>query len=282
MSRFAGLIYFKFFTLIFTFKAECLLMIRLKTPAEIEQLAAGGKIHAQILTAVMDRVKPGVTPAELDAYARELITNHGVTPSFLNYAPPGHTPYPAALCVSVNSEVVHGLPTTKPLEALDIVGLDLGIVYEGLYLDGAHTVIVAGDQVAADDERVRLLRVTTEALARGIAAAQPGNRIGDISAAIQEQVEKAGFSVVRQLVGHGVGYAVHEEPSVPNFGRAGRGPKLEPGLVIAIEPMVVTGDPAVDTLEDGWTVVTSDGGLAAHEEHTVAITNEGPRILTQV
>lgn len=251
-------------------------MVRLKTPQEIERLAAGGAILARILDELAGETIAGVTGRVLDARARELITEHGVTAAFLNYAPRGHKPFPAALCVSVNNAVVHGLPSKAEIQEGDIVGLDLGIVYQGLYLDSARTVGVGTISPAA----ATLLRVTSSALAAGISKARVGNTIGDIGAAIQRRVEGRGFSVVRQLVGHGVGYAVHEEPAVPNFGKPGTGLKLQAGLVIAIEPMVTTEDPTVTTGRDGWTVITQNGHLAAHEEHTVAVTPEGPRILT--
>ncbi len=253
-------------------------MIALKSAQDIAQLQAGGAIMARILDTVAARVAPGVTPKELDTLAQQLIAEYKVVPAFLNYAPPGHTPYPAALCVSVNDEVVHGLPTDVPLESGDIVGLDLGIIYQQkYYLDAARTVGV-GD---VSPEAAKLIQVATEALRLGIAQAQPGHRIGDISGAIQNYVERQGFEVVTQLVGHGVGFAVHEEPQVPNFGRAGTGHKLEPGLVIAIEPMITIGDPTVVTAVDGWTVLTESGELSAHQEHTVAITESGSLILTK-
>lgn len=253
-------------------------MLRLKTPAEIAQLAEGGKILATILDELEVATKVGVTPRELDHMARERIAASNCIPSFLNYAPRGHKPYPAALCVSVNDAIVHGLPTDKPIKAGDIVKLDLGLVYKNLYLDSARTVGI--DPLAPD--AIKLIAVTKEALAKGIAAAKVGATIGDIGAAVQQFVEGHGFGVVRQLVGHGVGYGVHEEPAVPNFGSPGTGLTLKPGLVVAIEPMVTMGSPAITTAPDGWTVVTSDGSLSAHAEHTVAVTEEGPRILTVV
>jgi methionyl aminopeptidase len=253
-------------------------MLRLKSASDIENLAAGGAILARVLEAVAKEAVAGAVPQELDKRARVLLAEHDCVPSFLNYAPRGHKPFPAALCVSVNDGVVHGLPSTTPLKDGDVVGLDLGLVYKDKYfLDHAHTVIVG----KGTEEAVRLLAVTREALQRGIAAAQAGNQIGDVSAAIQTYVEGEGFALVRELVGHGVGFAVHEEPQVPNWGKAHTGHKLEPGLVIAIEPMVVAGDPAITTGSDGWTIVTKSGALAAHEEHTVAITDHGPQVLTK-
>lgn len=252
-------------------------MIKLKTQQDIERLAEGGKILATVLEKVSAAAKVGVTPVTLDRLARDLLAQVGCVPSFLNYAPGGHDPFPAALCVSVNDAVVHGLPNAMPLQNGDVVGLDLGLIYQKkYYLDSALTVIVGEGSAEAEE----LLAVTQKSLELGIAAAQPGNTTGDIGAAVQEYVEGRGLGIIRQLVGHGVGFAVHEEPKVPNFGRAGSGTKLKPGLVIAIEPMVSVGDPDVDTGSDGWSVVVTSGNLTAHFEHTVAITDAGPRILT--
>lgn len=253
-------------------------VIRLKTTEEIETLAAGGKILAEILEDLAKRIAPGVTGQELEARARELMKQQNVAPAFLNYDSGGHTPYPAVLCISVNEGVVHGIPSEVPFAEGDLVGLDCGLIYQGLYLDSARTVPVGN----ISSEAQELLEVTYEALQRGIEAAQLGNTTGHIGEAVQTYVEGEGFGVVRALVGHGVGYAVHEEPKVPNFGEAGEGDELTEGLVIAIEPMVTLGDPEVTTAADGWTIVTKDGSLSAHEEHTVAITAAGPRILTAV
>lgn len=251
--------------------------VRLKTTQEIDLLRAGGQILGRILDELSAVARPGVTGRELDTLARRLIADHNAQPSFLHYAPDGQHAFPAALCVSVNAAVVHGLPNDQPLVEGDIVGLDLGITYKGLYLDAARTVPVG----AISTDGAKLLAVTYESLQRGIQAAQASHTTGDIGAAIQQYVEQNGFSVVRQLVGHGVGYGVHEEPKVPNFGSPGRGPKLQPGLVIAIEPMVTRGDPTVITAADTWTVKTASGQLAAHEEDTIAITEEGPVVLTR-
>ena len=259
-------------------------MIRLKSPHDIEKLREGGKILAFVHDAIEARISSGVTGIELDELAREEISKQGCKPAFLNYAPHGHEPYPAALCVSVNSAVVHGLPSVEPFRDGDVVGLDLGLIYQRkYYLDSARTLIVGeGSEVAKE-----LTRVTKESLRRGIAAAQVGQRTGDIGYAIQNYVEnyeaestREGFWVVRQLVGHGVGFAVHEEPQVPNFGRPGTGTVLKPGLVIAIEPMVTAGDATVTTGADGWSVVVRSGNLSAHFEHTIAVTDKGPQILT--
>lgn len=255
------------------------LLIKLKTKQDIERLAEGGYILAQILSRVVEAATVGVKPVELDQLARDLIAKVSCAPSFLNYAPRGHNPFPAALCVSVNDAVVHGLPVSVPLREGDVVGVDLGLMYQKkYYLDSARTIIVS----QGSHEAAELIAVTKRALELGIAAAQVGNTIGDIGAAVQGYVEGEGYGIIRQLVGHGVGFAVHEEPKVPNFGRPGTGVKLKPGLVIAIEPMVAIGDPAVETGPDGWSVVVPTGNLTAHFEHTVAVTRNGPRILTQL
>lgn len=251
--------------------------ISLKTPKEIELLAEGGAILAAILKDLAKMSVVGATGIELDTYAQKKIKEAGTTPAFLNYAPGGHKPFPAALCVSVNHGLVHGLPNATPFAEGDVVGLDLGLVYKGMYLDSAHTVIVGK---TSSPKVTELLAVTKKSLEIGIAAAKVGNTTGDIGHAVQQYVEGEGFGVVRQLVGHGVGHAVHEDPKVPNYGKAGTGTKLVEGLVIAIEPMVTIGDPLVGEGDDGWTVVTADGHIAAHEEHTVAVTANGPRILT--
>lgn len=252
-------------------------MIKKKTPEQIAILHEGGKKMAAILTRLCQEAVAGKLLWELDALGRKLIAECNGTPSFLNYAPSGHTPYPLAVCLSVNDTVVHGIPARdQRLQDADIVGLDMGMVYQGLYLDAARTVSVGAPTPEVD----HLLTVTREALRRGIAAARPGQTVGDIGHAVQSYVEGEGLGVVRQLVGHGVGFAVHEPPQVPNFGRADSGTKLEPGLVIAIEPMVTIGDPEVQFMSDGWTVKTVSGNLAAHEENTVAITENGPLVLT--
>ena len=252
-------------------------MIRLKSRQDIERLGEGGIILAQVLDVLEQEVKAGKTSRELDNLARQLIAEKGCVPSFLNYAPGAYEPYPAALCVSVNDVVVHGLPNDEPFREGDVVGLDLGLIYQDKYfLDSARSIGVGKlDQITR-----KLLKVTQLALKKGIAAAEIGNRIGDISYAVQQYAERNGFEVVRQLVGHGVGFAVHEPPQVPNFGNQGVGEKLKEGLVIAIEPMVTIGDPTVVTGDDGWSVRVKTGNLTAHFEHTVAITKDGPRVLT--
>lgn len=253
-------------------------MLSLKSKEEIELLAEGGKILGSVLQVLSEKTVVGMTGLELDRLAQKLLREHGVTPSFLGYAGKGHPPFPAALCVSVNDAVVHGMPTDVPFKEGDIVKLDLGLVYKKMYLDSARTVAVG----KISHQARRLLDVTHQSLMAGIEVAVVGHTTGHIGQAVQDYVEGQKFCVVRQLVGHGVGHAVHEEPQVPNFGVAGKGTKLVEGLVIAIEPMVTVGDYRVITDSDGWTVKTADGSLAAHEEDTVAITADGPRVLTRV
>ena len=249
-------------------------MIKLKSTREIELMAQGGKILAATIDMLREAVRPGLTTLDLDRKAEEFIRSHeGATPAFK-----GLYGFPGSICSSINEEIVHGIPSGKrTLRDGDIVSLDVGVGFRGLFTDSAVTVAVG----AVDAETERLLAVTQESLEAGIAAAQPGNQIGDIGAAVQGVVEAAGYSVVRELVGHGVGAAMHEEPQVPNFGKPHRGTKLQPGLTIAIEPMVNVGGPAVKTLSDGWTIVTVDGSRSAHFEHTVAITADGPVVLTR-
>lgn len=249
-------------------------MIALKTASEIDAIAAAGAVLARLFDALEPRVVSGVTTAELDRFAEEFIRSHpGATPAFK-----GLYGFPATLCVSVNEEVVHGIPSRKrALAEGEIVSIDAGVKLDGWYADRAMTYPVG----AVDPEAVRLLDTTLEALGAGIAQARPGLHLGDIGSAVQTLAEGAGYGVVRELVGHGVGRGPHEEPQVPNFGRAGRGLALRPGLVIAIEPMINEGTHAVRTLPDRWTVVTADRKRSAHFEHTVAVTESGPRILTQ-
>ncbi len=251
-------------------------MILLKSRQEIEQMRAASTIVAQILDEVASRVRPGVTTAELDALAEELTLEKGARPAFKGYTVAGRV-YPASICVSINDEVVHGVPTTKAvLRAGDIVGLDFGVCFRGYFGDAARTVPVG--RVAPEAER--LMDVTSAALQAGIEAVRPGAHVGDISAAIQDAVEAAGFSVVREFVGHGIGRNLHEDPQVPNYRTGARGVRLQEGLVLAIEPMVNAGGPEVYVKEDGWTAATRDGRLSAHFEHSVAVTGNGPYILT--
>lgn len=256
-------------------------MITKKTPEEIEALTKGGSILAQILEKLGQEAQPGVSTLTLDDIAMELAQEYGVEPVLLGYHPEfAPTPYPAAVCVSVNNCVQHGIPSEDIiLEEGDVVNIDMSISYEGMIVDSGITVGV-GD--IAPEAR-KLIEVTREALALGVKAAQPGGHIGDIGAAIQQLVESRGFSVVETLCGHGVGYAVHEEPNIPNYGIAGTGPLIEVGHVYAIEPIVNMGKPDVtfDDEGDGYSVYTDDDSWSAHFEHTVVITKDGPLILTK-
>jgi methionyl aminopeptidase len=249
-------------------------MIQIKSEREIEIMARGGKILAATMDMLRTRVQPGVSTWELDAAAEEFIRSHpGATPSFK-----GLYGFPGSVCASINNEIVHGIPSRKRvLQDGDIVSVDVGVKYEGYHTDSAVTIPVG----TVDETSQRLLDATMRALDAGIEAARPGNHIGDIGAAIQGVAEAAGFSIVRDLVGHGIGVAFHEEPQVPNHGKPRRGTKLVAGLTIAIEPMINAGGPATRTMPDRWTVVTADGSRSAHFEHTVAITDQGPRVLTR-
>jgi len=247
------------------------LMVVLKLPEEIDKMRASNRIVAEILDILKGNVKPGITTSELDRISEELSFKKGVKPAFK-----GYKGYPFSLCISVNSEVVHGMPSNRRLVSGDIVSLDYGVYYKGYYGDAALTVPVG----PVSDEAKRLINTTEKGLYQGIGEARVGNRLGDISAAIQECVESAGFSVVRDFVGHGIGKMLHEDPQIPNFGTRGRGIELKAGMVLAIEPMVNEGTYKVNLLDNGWTVVTQDGKLSAHFEHSVAITRNGPDILT--
>ncbi|MEO7359598.1 MAG: type I methionyl aminopeptidase [Gemmatimonadaceae bacterium] len=246
---------------------------QLKSPREVEIMARGGVILYNTLQQLRSHVQAGITTGELDAVAEAFIRSHkGAEPAFK-----GLYGFPGSACISVNEEVVHGIPSRKrQLSNGDIVSLDVGVKYEGMYTDAAITVPVG----EIDAATARLLDVTQRALAAGIAAAIPDNHVGDIGAAIQAVVEGAGLSIVRELVGHGVGFSPHEELQIPNYGKPKRGKRLAPGLTIAIEPMVNMGTAKTRTLSDKWTVVTQDGMRSAHFEHTVAVTDQGPRILT--
>lgn len=247
-------------------------MIVLKTSRELAIMKEACIISAGALQTVARAVEPGVSTAELDRLAEEYIRSKGAVPNFKNYQG-----YPATACISINNEVIHGIPSKQRiLKEGDIVSVDLGAMYEGYHGDNAATFAV-GD---VSPEAKRLMDVTRESLYEGINAARPGGRIGDISHAVQSYVEANGFSVVRQFVGHGVGTKLHEDPEVPNFGKAGHGFRLMSGMTLAIEPMVNAGDYQVRVLKDGWTTVTSDGSLSAHFEHTVVITEDGPKIMT--
>ena len=246
-------------------------MIIYKSEAEIELMREAGAILAETLARLQAIARPGITLLELDREADRFIRDRGCIPGFV-----GYQGYRNAICTSVNDQVVHGIPTNRKLREGDLLSLDAGLIYRGFWADAGLTVGLG----TLSPQAQRLLDVTRESLDIGIRSALVGNRIGDISAAVQEHVERAGFSVVRQFVGHGIGRDMHEDPQVPNFGIAGRGPLLKPGMVLAIEPMVNAGGPDVALLGDGWTVVTVDHSLSAYFEHSVAITTDGPEILT--
>jgi methionyl aminopeptidase len=248
-------------------------MIQLKSQREIEVMARGGQILAETVALLERSVRPGISTEDLDRIAEEFVRSHkGAVPSFK-----GLYNFPASICTSINNEIVHGIPSRKRvLVDGDIVSIDVGVKFEGYHTDSATTVAVG----EIPEESRRLLATTREALGAGVRAAKFGNHLGDIGAAVQQVVERAGFSVVRDLVGHGIGTGFHEEPQVPNYGKPSRGLRLVAGLTIAIEPMVNVGKPGIRTMPDRWTVVTVDGARSAHFEHTVAITENGPRILT--
>ena len=246
-------------------------MIELKTSQEIAIMRRAGSMVGQVLQHLRSIVRPGMTTRDLDAEAERRLKKLGGRPAFK-----GYRGFPATLCASVNEEVVHGIPGARKLCEGDIIGLDYGTLVDGFFADGAITVPVG--RIAPEAER--LMRVTEEALQRGIDAARAGERLSNISAAVQQHAERAGFSVVRQFVGHGIGRHIHEDPPIPNFGEPDRGPRLKAGMVLAIEPMVNAGGPDVNILDDGWTVVTTDRKWSAHFEHTVAVTEQGPQVLT--
>jgi methionyl aminopeptidase len=242
-----------------------------KSPAEIEKMRAANQLVARVLDELASMVAPGVTTADLDDAAEKKVRAAGAVPAFK-----GYRGYPATLCASLNEQVVHGIPSRRAMSSGDIISLDMGVKLNGYYGDSAVTVAVG----TVSDEAARLLLVTREALGRGIAQVKVGGRISDIGHAIQAYVESQGFSVVREFVGHGIGASLHEEPQIANYGEPGRGPRLAEGMTLAIEPMVNMGKPAVKVLADGWTAVTKDGSLSAHFEHTVAVTKNGPDVLT--
>lgn len=247
-------------------------MIELKKPAEIEQMRESGRVVARAIRAMSEAIAPGVATLQLDRIAAEVAAQAGATCSFLNYRG-----YPAHTCISINEEVIHGIPSAdRVLREGDIVDLDIGIFRDGWHADASWSFPVG----AVSPEAQRLLSVTRECLMQGIAKARIGNRLGDIGSVIQRYAESHRFSVVREMVGHGIGRTLHEEPSVPNYGKPKTGPPLREGMTFCIEPMVNQGTPKVKTLEDGWTIVTADGKLSAHFEHTVAITRDGPAVLT--
>jgi len=247
-------------------------MIVYKSPEEIERMRRAGKIVADTIDDLLERVRPGVTTKQLDEIAERSIRGAGAVPSFK-----GYRGFPASICTSLNEEVVHGIPGKRRVAEGDILKLDVGAIWEGFHADSALSVYV-GD--APSDVVDKLLRVTEESLAAGISELRAGGRLSDVGHAVQQLVEGAGFSVVREYVGHGVGRLLHEDPQVPNYGDPGRGPEIKPGLVVAIEPMVNVGDWRTNVLDDDWTVVTADGSLSAHFEHTIAVAADGPEVLT--
>jgi methionyl aminopeptidase len=252
-------------------------VIALKSAREIEIMRRANVIVAEVLCELKERVAPGVTTLDLDAVAEELTLKKKAIPAFKGYNVAGRI-YPRCLCASVNEEIVHGIPSNRPLREGDIVGLDYGVIYEGYYGDSAVTVGVG----RVSEEARRLMEVTERALYKGIEQLYDGKRLGDLGYAVQQCAEGAGYSVVRAFVGHGIGRKLHEEPPVPNYGEPDRGLRLREGMVLAIEPMVNAGSHEVEIKEDGWTAVTKDGSLAAHFEHSVAITKDGPVILSQL
>jgi len=264
-------------------------VIKLKTKEDIKNLRIGGQKLASIVEETALNIKPGISTQELDKIAGKLIELHGGRSSFLNYTPVGaDRPYPANICVSVNNEIVHGIPTEEPkiLKEGDVVTVDAGLIYEGLFTDHARTFIVGASDGGKEilnipKEIKKLLAKTEEALYAGIKQAKVGNRIGDIGAAIQIIAEQNGLAVIKDLTGHGVGYGVHEEPFVPNEGKKGEGELIEEGLVIAIEPMFSLGSSYIKTAEDGYTYLTEDDSLSAQFEHTIAVTSDGPIIMTK-
>ena len=247
-------------------------MIELKTDGEIERMRRAGRVVAALLARLTQLVRPGLKTKDLDEASRAFLREQGAVPAFL-----GYRGFPASVCISVNEEVVHGIPGARRLKDGDLVSMDAGAVVEGLYADAATTVTVG----APNPLMQRLMDTTRQALREGIGQAVVGHRISDISCAVQRVVERAGFGIVRDYVGHGIGRALHEDPPVPNFGSPNTGPRLRAGMALAIEPMVTAGRHEVELLSDGWTVITKDRSLAAHFEHTIAITDRGPDVLTQ-
>ncbi|HMK09792.1 MAG TPA: type I methionyl aminopeptidase [Anaerolineales bacterium] len=250
--------------------------IEIKSPAELDLMRRAGRVNAEALLAAASLVRPGVTTAEIDQAAAEVLRRHGATPAFLGY--PGPTPYPAVTTVSVNDELVHGIPGKRRLQEGDIVSIDCGAIVEGFVGDAALTLAVG----EVPEESWRLMQATLAGLWAGVTAMVAGRRTGDVSWAIQRAVEGRGFSVTRDYTGHGVGRAMHEDPQVPNYGIAGKGPVLRPGMTVALEPMVLAGRPETRVLDDGWTVVSRDGRRTAHFEHSVAVTDSGPQVLTAI
>jgi methionyl aminopeptidase len=248
-------------------------MVICKSPSELDKMHRAGLLVWEVLAKMRTMVRPGISTKDLDDFAEAYTTEHGAKPAFK-----GYRGYPGSVCTSINEEVVHGIPSaSRKLHEGDILSMDFGVVLDGYYGDAALTVPVG--KIAP--EREKLLRVTRESLEKAIEKVRAGNRLGDIGAAVQQWVEKNGYSVVREFVGHGIGTKMHEDPQLPNYGPAGQGPRLQEGMVLAIEPMVNSGRPAVKVLDDDWTAVTADGSDSAHFEHTVAVTANGPWILTR-
>ena len=248
-------------------------MVILKLPDEIEKARASNRIVAEVLSKLREKVKPGVTTRELNKLAEEVTEKRGAKPAFK-----GYRGFPYSLCTSVNDQVVHGMPSERILVEGDIIGIDFGVYHHGFFGDATITLPVG----KVSKKALKLMQVTEQSLYAAIEQVKAGNRLGDISAAVQGKVEVAGFSVVRDYVGHGVGKNLHEDPQIPNFGKKGRGVELKTGMILAIEPMVNEGDYKVRILPDGWTVITEDGSLSAHFEHSVAITDNGPEILSKL
>lgn len=248
-------------------------MIILKSRREIERMRAASRIVAEVLDGLRNIVCPGITTVELEHFASSEARKRNAKCAFRDY-----NRYPSSLCCSPNSQVVHGLPSKQPLQSGDILSLDFGVVYDDFYGDAAVTVPVG----TVSESALLLIKATEESLYAAIEMAVPGNRLGDVSAAVQNHVERKGYSVVRDFVGHGIGRSLHEDPQIPNYGFAGKGVRLKPGMVLAIEPMINEKSHEVRVLDDNWTVVTCDGGLSAHFEHTVAVTENGPEILTRL
>ncbi len=247
--------------------------VELKTKSELQSMIRAGDVAGRTLQAVAKAVEVGITTKELDRVAENFIRKNGGTPTFI-----GYRGYPASLCVSINEEVVHGIPGSRKIKSGDVVSLDVAATVDGFVGDTATTVLVE----PISKEAAKLWSVTEASLNAAIECMCVGKRLGDVSAAVQAVIDEAGLGIVRDFVGHGIGRAMHEEPAVPNYGKVGTGIRLEPGLVLAIEPMVTLGHFDVRVLQDGWTVVTRDGSLAAHVEHTIAVTEDGPRVLTKV
>jgi len=253
-------------------------VIQLKSTRELEIMREAGRHVGEILRGLSKLAEPGISTGEIDAEARRQIEQRGLSSSFLGYAPGSAPPYPAVICISVNDEIVHGIPGKRRLQEGDLVKLDFGVIFGGFHGDSAVTLPVG----EIDEESRNLLETTRRSLYAGIESLRPGLRLGDVGAAVQDSVEREGYSVVRDFVGHGIGRLLHEPPQLPNFGRPGRGQRLKAGMVFAIEPMVNCGGAEVQIQRDGWTATTADGSRSAHFEHTVAITQEGPEILTRI